>query len=436
MPSSDVSRRRLLTLSGAAVATLAGCLSEGSGPPATSTSPGETAPSSDACARPVGDRWDTVDDSPTPPPCPAKPDPLRACPVREYVLGLEKHLRYARATDRYDEITQLEYSVSEATVHARSSGIVVHADVSFSGNTASGTPPATGTRTPSHFDDTYAVSYLVTADGQWRATDRTGAERASRTPRRDGSPVSCAGDPSPEPSPGTGTGTETEVSGGTARVASLSVADYVLYPLSGTHPHVHRRARTQYVVVRLDASFPRESIRKRVTLELDGDAMSFAERQPVPWRHDTVDLAFAVPKTERFEGGRVLFDRTELRSLSEATIERLNTPPVFEVSGPSVSPNEIGAGERTSATVRFDVSNTGDWRGTFGASLTGNFLSGSNTVTATLDAGARREITAAVRIVGEGDEATVRLDWGTDEWSADVPVVGASATPDSPTSTP
>lgn len=428
MPS-DLSRRRLLKLSAATMATLTGCLSESSGSPPTSSSPEGTTSSSDACETPVGDTWDSIDESPTPAPCPSQPDPLRACAVREYVLGLEKHLRYVRAIDRYDEIQHLEYSVYDATVHNRPSGFLIHAEVFFSGNTASGTPPVSETRTPSHFDDTYVVSYLVTANGQWRATDRTGADRASQTPRQDGSPVSCASDQSPEPSPGT------DVADGTAHVESLSVADFILYPLSGTHPHVHRQAQTQYVVVRLDTSFPRETIQKRLTLKLDGDVMPFAEHQPVPWEHDTVDLAFAVPKTETFNGGQVLFDQTELRLFSDATIERLNNPPVFEVSEPSVSPNEISAGERTTATVRFEVANTGDGRGTFGASLTGNFLSGSNTVTATLDAGARREITAAVKIIGEGEEATVRLDWGSDEWSADIPVVRQSSSPETPTST-
>jgi len=59
------------------------------------------------------------------------------------------------------------------------------------------------------------------------------------------------------------------------------------------------------------------------------------------------------------------------------------------------------AGEEKPATVQFDLANTGDG-GTFGARLKGNVVSGSNTVTATLDSGARREISASTEIVGKG----------------------------------
>jgi len=68
------------------------------------------------------------------------------------------------------------------------------------------------------------------------------------------------------------------------------------------------------------------------------------------------------------------------------------------------------------------VTNTGEGRGTFGASLSGNFLSGSETVTATLDAGGKRTVTGSTKVIGEGEEATVRLDWGSDSWSNAIPV--------------
>lgn len=215
----------------------------------------------------------------------------------------------------------------------------------------------------------------------------------------------------------------TNTADGTVRVASLSVTDYILYPLAGTHPHVHRRANTQYVVVRFDTSLSVDSLRNHVTVELDGDSVPLADRQPVPWMHDTTDFAFAVSKDESFEGGQITFDRTTVHSFTGTTIDRLNTPPVFEVGQPSVSPTEVGAGERIEATVAFDLTNTGNGRGEFGASLEGNVLSGSQTLTATLDPDAERRITGTTRIAGEGEVATVRLDWGADEWSTDIPVV-------------
>lgn len=223
---------------------------------------------------------------------------------------------------------------------------------------------------------------------------------------------------------------------GTVHVASLSVSDFILYPLAGTHPHVHRRANTQYVVVRLNSSFPPETLRDRLTLELDRESVPFAERQPVPWQHDTIDLAFAVTKGDTYESGRVFFDQTELQSFSQATLDRVNNPPVFDVSEPSVSPKEVQVDETIEATVEFSLSNTGNGRGQFGASLKGNFVSGSKTLTATVDAGAERSITGTTRIVGEGDTATIRLDWGTDEWTTDIPVVGTPTESDTPTQTP
>lgn len=109
---------------------------------------------------------------------------------------------------------------------------------------------------------------------------------------------------------------------------------------------------------------------------------------------------------------------------------------MFEVSDPSVAPNEISPGERTTATVQFSLTNTGDGPGTFGASLKGNFVSGARTVTKTLDAGAEDEVAASVETVGEGDEASIRLDWGSEEWSTGIPVVGTSTESNTVTPTP
>lgn len=214
---------------------------------------------------------------------------------------------------------------------------------------------------------------------------------------------------------------------GTLRIDSLSVADFVLYPLAGTHPHVHRRAGTQYVVVGAATSLSPDAVRERLTLELDGEPASLASRQPVPWERETVDVAFAVPKAVTVETGRLLFDGSVVRSLEASTVARLNAPPVFEVGEPSVSPAEIVAGASVDATVRVGVANVGDGRGTFGASLGSSYLSGSRTLTATLDAGAERDVSGSIRIAGD-DAPTVRLDWGTDEWTTTVPVVGTETT--------
>lgn len=219
-------------------------------------------------------------------------------------------------------------------------------------------------------------------------------------------------------------------------VASLSVSDFVRYPLAGVHPHVHRRANTQYVIVRFDSSLSIETLRDRVTLEVDERPSSLAERQPVPWQRDTTDLAFALRKDDSFESGRVLFRSTELETLSDSTLGRLNTPPVFEVSDPSVSLNHVQAGARTDAAVTLSVTNTGDDGGEFGASLEGNLSSGANTLTATLAAGAERDLTGVTTVIGEGDTATVSLDWGVDEWTTGIPVAGTPTGSDTPTPTP
>ncbi|MFW5924488.1 MAG: hypothetical protein ACOCSP_02690 [archaeon] len=217
---------------------------------------------------------------------------------------------------------------------------------------------------------------------------------------------------------------ETTTADGAASVAELTVADYIRYALAGTHPHVHRRVNRQYVVVRVETSMSMDALRDRLTLELDGESASLAARQPFSWQHETADLAFAVPKDESVDAGRVLLDGSEVLALSSATLERLNAPPMFEVAEPTVSPKEISTGEESDATVEFTLSNVGDGPGEFGASLEGNYLSGSNILTATLDAGAERVVTGTTPIIGDGTEATIRLDWGSDEWTTAIPVVG------------
>lgn len=60
------------------------------------------------------------------------------------------------------------------------------------------------------------------------------------------------------------------------------------------------------------------------------------------------------------------FEGSTLRTLSPETIDRLNTPPVFEVGTPTVRPVEIEAGEQVEATMEFGLSNVGEGAGTFG----------------------------------------------------------------------
>jgi hypothetical protein len=226
--------------------------------------------------------------------------------------------------------------------------------------------------------------------------------------------------------PATGTNPAPTADGPT--VASLSVRDFFQYALSGTHPHVHRRADTQYVFVRVRSPAGPETVRRRLSLTLDGDPVDTADREPVPWLHDTVDVAFAVSKRRTYDRGELGYDGRPLRSLSPETIARLNDPPVFAVSALSVSPAALDAGERTTAIVRFTLADSGSGRGRFGASLKGNWVSGSNLVTATLDADTSREITARTTVVGEGSQARVRLDWGVDTWSTSIPVDDGTTT--------
>lgn len=235
------------------------------------------------------------------------------------------------------------------------------------------------------------------------------------------------------PSAGTTPTTETDGTqedspeGDSVTVADLSVGDFILYPLAGNHPHVHREPDTQYVVVRTETALSFDALRERLTLQLDGTTVPLAERQPVPWEQETVDLAFAVEKGPPFDSGTILFDGDTVYSLSDSALERLSNPPAFSVSAPSVSPSEIPADSETDVTVRFSLANTGEGAGTFGASLQGNHLSGSQTVTATVSPGGEREVTATTTLFGAGESATVRLDWGADEWTTDVSVVDESA---------
>lgn len=223
-------------------------------------------------------------------------------------------------------------------------------------------------------------------------------------------------------SPGSRTSSP-DVADGEMAITAVSVSDFIQYALSGTHPVVTREPHTQYVTVRCDTSLSRATVRERLALHLDGESVSPAGRQPHYWQHDTVDLSFSVSKTATHATGAVLVDGTERRSLSGATIGRLNDPPAFAVSRPSVSPSRIRAGEEATAEVRFTVENTCRGRGTFGASISGA-SSGYGLVTATLDPGERREVVAETLIMGRSGGARVALRWGTNSFVAAIPVVG------------
>lgn len=215
------------------------------------------------------------------------------------------------------------------------------------------------------------------------------------------------------------------------QVASVSVSDFIEYALAGVHPHVHNRTNVQYVVVGVRAfstAIEPRAVRARLGLSLDGSTRERATKQPFPWQRELIDVAFAVPKDERFEAGAVRFGGEDVRSLSAATIDRLNAPPVFSVSELTVTPSEIDAGERTTATVRFTVANTGDGAGTFGASVQGNYASGATTVTAALEPGETRELTQSVEIIGREETVAVTVDWGISERRLTVPVVGSTPT--------
>lgn len=245
----------------------------------------------------------------------------------------------------------------------------------------------------------------------------TGCLSASSEGSPTGSPESEETDtPTDRSSTATSTGTSAE------RLAELSVADFIQYPLSGTHPTVHRKAGQQYVVVRLEPG-----AENYVRLHLDGEAVDRASRQPVSWSTETVDVAFAASKDRTVDRGELRLDGSTFRELHAETIARLNEPPVFEVGEPSVSPSEIEPEQETQVTVTFTVTNRGKGPGTFGASLSGP-ASGSDLVTATLDVGEERELTPSTTRYGEEEDAHVSLDWGSDGWATDIPVV-ATETP-------
>jgi hypothetical protein len=71
-------------------------------------------------------------------------------------------------------------------------------------------------------------------------------------------------------------------------------------------------------------------------------------------------------------------------------------------------------GAERETIVEFGVTNSGDARGELGASLNGNFVSGTERLTATAEPGAKRTVTGMTRVVGRGDAAEIRLDWGLD----------------------
>ena len=231
----------------------------------------------------------------------------------------------------------------------------------------------------------------------------------------------CLSSDSPTDPPGGETAGDSAGEGG---IASLSVRDYVIYPLAGVHPHVHRRADTQYVIVRVRAETDERTLRRRLSLTLDGAEMSLAERQPVPWQNETGDVAFAVPKSTTYNSGRVQVERAGARPLSAQTLARLNNPPAFAVGTVTASPEEIPVDEEREATVQFDVENTGNGAGEFAASLSGNYTSGASTLTRAIEAGEQRRVETTTAVVGSGDTASLRLDWGTDQWHGAIPVVG------------
>lgn len=229
------------------------------------------------------------------------------------------------------------------------------------------------------------------------------------------------------------TTTDTDTDEGLPSVASLSVSDFILSSVAGNHRKVHRRTGTQYVTVRLDSSLSTSQIRERLTLTTDDRSVSAAARQPAPWLDDTKDVAFALGKDETIDSGRVLYDRTEIHALSTDALDRVNAPPVFEVSDVSASPDEVSVDGPYEVTVSFTLVNVGEGRGTFGASTKGNVFSGFRTVTETLDAGATRDASTRIEINPGGDSVTVELDRGSDEWRADIPVVSTPTPSETPT---
>lgn len=167
--------------------------------------------------------------------------------------------------------------------------------------------------------------------GSVLAATGVGAGYSSRSPRSDvtaGTPADGSGEERTEP-----TDTETATagespSGDLPEVLGVAVTDFVQYPLSGTRSHVYGRADTQYVVVRVArAGRDPQELRDGLTLTFGGPTAPLAARQPVPWRRETVDVAFAVSKGRVFERGAVRYRGTVLRTLGSAALDRLNEPP-------------------------------------------------------------------------------------------------------------
>lgn len=212
-------------------------------------------------------------------------------------------------------------------------------------------------------------------------------------------------------------------------VLGVDVADFFEYPLAGAHPHVYARADAQFVLAKVVPVGEQRSrdVGERLTLTMDEEPMPLADRQPGKW-YEPMRVAFAVPKGPRFEEGAVRHDGTLLHTLDESALERLNNPPRFVVSDIRVAPAELTVGEQVDATVRLTVANTGEGRGTFGASLSGNYSSGSTTVTATIGAGAERTVSGEIELVGQNESVLVTVDWGVDERQLEIPVVGEETT--------
>lgn len=239
----------------------------------------------------------------------------------------------------------------------------------------------------------------------------------------------CLGQPTESSGDSTDTPSGTASDDPALDVEGVDVAAFFEYPLAGVHPHVYAREDTQFVLVEVDSAgeqSPRD-VGDRLTLSVNGEPAPLADEQPVAW-NGPMRVAFAVPKGREFERGAVRHDGTVLHALDESTLERLNNPPTFAVSDLRVAPAELTVGEQVEATVRFTLSNTGEGSGTFGASLRGNYSSGSTTVTATVGAGAERTVVGGVEVVGRDQPVTIDVDWGADERQVEIPVVETGTT--------
>jgi len=219
------------------------------------------------------------------------------------------------------------------------------------------------------------------------------------------------------------TGETTQTEGPPISVTSVAVQNYVVYPLSSTHPTVHRQPGTQYVILKTEALITHQEVREHLDIRVNGEALPLADRQPVQRQTDTFDVAFALSKTQDVTNGDVLFNGTEVQSLSEPVIERLNNPPRFEISETVVSPQQIRAGTTETARLEVEVANTGEGPGTFAASLSGR-ASGSKELFVTVDPGDQTWVSGIVEIAGVGEEATLHLDWGSDQLVTEIPVIG------------